>query len=1014
MLPILLSIEGLYSYQEKQTIDFTELTQAGLFGIFGSVGSGKSSILEAISFVLYGDTERLNKTDKRAYNMMNLKSNQTMIDFEFLNFENRKFRFVAQWKRRKNFDDTTPIERTAYEWKDENWVPMDSADGAMVTNLSYPNFRRTIIIPQGQFKEFLELKGKDRSEMMKEIFYLNKFDLGPKVGNLQAANNRKLENLRGALSGFESISSEALGLKQREVEDAKVTLAQTKEDFQVLQQKVQSLQEFKDKRIELDQKEAQFTELNSKKARIQQQERDLNRYERTSHAFREPLAFLQSLNNEREALIHRIENFQSIKERQLQEIDVVEKEIAEVQYDYLNLNVLRGQAEDYKLIIQIKENNKKEKELETRLIKGTPFVERTKESEVVLNQKLEEAEERLAELKSEKIDTSQLIEMEKWYHLKDSLLQKVGQVQDEIQQLTQEITEEQSQYHKHGYTEDNWGQMIGNELKLIENNFNKLRDQETQLQVQAKLSQFATDLLPGMPCPLCGALDHPEPMVATHVQEELNKIRLNKQELEEQRHSFQSLKEEFGKSSFGLGSKRLRLEQKNIEAENHRSQLETHISQFNWVGYSSEDDGAFATQKERIKQSEQVTQVLENEIKQLRIDLQKNRENVQKFEKELDNIKAEIAVVQGVSTHSKNSLQQLKYQEFEDLELEEVRRSRLNLDQKIIHIESLYLTLTQKLNTLKTKLAEIAGQYSSAKDQLSSYNQQIKVRQEQLAKLLREFNFADITQVQQIIQRPMPVEQLRRDIQQFFVRLEVLETQINSLRDFLKDKQYSEEDLETSVKLFEFKKEELELQLSLTGGLEKELAQLTLEIGKKEKLLEEFDQLNLRASNLKVLENLFKGNGFVNYVSSIHLRQMCEMANERFHRLTRNQLSLTINDNNEFEVIDYLNNGYKRSVKTLSGGQGFQASLCLALALAENIQSLNKADRNFFFIDEGFGTQDSDSINTVFDTLQYLHHENRVVGIISHVEELKERIPRSVTVVKDSERGSKIETSWGQ
>ena len=155
MLPLYLSIQGLYSYQDKQEIDFTKLTEAGLFGIFGNVGSGKSSILEAISYALYGETERLNKQEKRAYNMLNLKSNQAIIDFQFLNFENRKFRFVIQWKRRKRFEDTTTIERTAYEWKCSNWIPMESVDGSAVTNLSYANFRRTIIIPQGQFKEFL-------------------------------------------------------------------------------------------------------------------------------------------------------------------------------------------------------------------------------------------------------------------------------------------------------------------------------------------------------------------------------------------------------------------------------------------------------------------------------------------------------------------------------------------------------------------------------------------------------------------------------------------------------------------------------------------------------------------------------------------------------------------------------------------------------------------------------------------------------------------------------------------
>ena len=87
-------------------------------------------------------------------------------------------------------------------------------------------------------------------------------------------------------------------------------------------------------------------------------------------------------------------------------------------------------------------------------------------------------------------------------------------------------------------------------------------------------------------------------------------------------------------------------------------------------------------------------------------------------------------------------------------------------------------------------------------------------------------------------------------------------------------------------------------------------------------------------------------------------------------------------------------------------------SLCLALALAESVQSLNKNDKNFFFIDEGFGTQDPESISVVFETLQSLYKENRIVGVISHVGELQERIPRSVNVVKDEEKGSIVSESW--
>jgi exonuclease SbcC len=115
-----------------------------------------------------------------------------------------------------------------------------------------------------------------------------------------------------------------------------------------------------------------------------------------------------------------------------------------------------------------------------------------------------------------------------------------------------------------------------------------------------------------------------------------------------------------------------------------------------------------------------------------------------------------------------------------------------------------------------------------------------------------------------------------------------------------------------------------------------------------------------------------------------------------------------VNDKGDFEIIDYLNDGASRSVKTLSGGQSFQASLCLALALAESVQSAYQQEKNFFFIDEGFGTQDEESTNMVYETLQSLVKENRIVGIISHVGELQERIPKSVLVQKDESLGSQL------
>ena len=88
--------------------------------------------------------------------------------------------------------------------------------------------------------------------------------------------------------------------------------------------------------------------------------------------------------------------------------------------------------------------------------------------------------------------------------------------------------------------------------------------------------------------------------------------------------------------------------------------------------------------------------------------------------------------------------------------------------------------------------------------------------------------------------------------------------------------------------------------------------------------------------------------------------------------------------------------------------------MSLALALAESVQSQAKSDKNFFFIDEGFGTQDPESVNLVFETLMNLQKENRIVGIISHVEELKEKIPISLNVTKDEENGSFLSLRVGE
>ncbi|HLT88330.1 MAG TPA: SMC family ATPase [Sphingobacterium sp.] len=1008
MLPLYLSIEGLYSYQDKQEIDFTHLTEAGLFGIFGKVGSGKSSILEAISFALYGETERLNKQEKRAYNMLNLRSDVANIVFEFLNYEGRKFRFTAQWKRRKKFEDTTSLERYAYEWKDDAWVPLDSNDGTIVTQLTYPNFRRTIIIPQGQFKEFLELRGKDRSEMMKEIFNLDRFDLGPKVAILQRQNSSKLEQLNGALSGFDAVSMEILDSKQQELETAQQHLTLVKEETASLEKEVGRLMEGKKVREELAQKKEEVQEYLLEQPRITQLEKELQTYESTQLAFREILNITHSLNKEKEQLTHKIEQLTTRKAEVLNRLEKEEAEWEKIASDYQRLDLFKAESEDLKLLITILQNKKQQEILHKRLQDGKPYLLQAQEKEKELSASIENEEKRLDELKNTRVDTSVLLALEAWYQTNDNTNSSINELKTQIQQLQSEIAQTTKVFDEQSIPIDNWEPAFLQQETDLNTEFTSLQQEETHLKVQAKLSEFADNLADGQPCPLCGALDHPYPMVnhnvAIKVQEVLGKQAEIKQRLEQLKANHQSLTA----ASIRWRDKKMQLDQLQSNLKKLEEKLKTQHAQFRWEAFSPTDKTAFLAYKDKNYLTETHIKSGESTLKDLRMQWQTCQSKIEKYKSSLAEFEQNVVVLDQLNQQNKLQIKQLNTDDFEQYDETALINKKQETENKIKSLEEGHKRLSESIQILRTDFAHINGERTAAKEQFQQLYQQLNSKQAEISTLLKEHGYSDIIQVQHILQKNMDVERNRKTIQEFNLNLHILLRNIADLEKRITNDAYEESTYQEKTTLYTLKREELELQIRVTGALEKDYARLRVEFEKKEKLLEEYEKLTLRKSNLTTLENLFRGSGFVNYVSSIHLQRLCEIANQRFHRLTKNNLSLTINENNEFEVVDFLHNGFKRSVKTLSGGQAFQASLCLALALAENIQSMNKADKNFFFIDEGFGTQDPESMNTVFETLQYLNRDNRIVGIISHVEELKERIPRAITVVNDTEKGSQL------
>ena len=1010
MIPIQLTIEGLYSYQERQKIDFKNLTEAGLFGIFGAVGSGKSSILEAISFALYGETERLNMRDKRAYNMMNLKSNSSYIEFDFINHENKIFRATRDFKRNsKKFDDVKPSSVTFYEKINDKWIPLDHSDSEKIIGLSYANFKRTIIIPQGQFKEFLELGATERTNMMKEIFNLQRFDLQNNVSVLNAKNRSELDQLEGQLKGFEEVNEEQISVKKEELSVENQKLEAIQIEFKQIREKYEQLKNLKTDFELLKQKKEDFKKLSLEK-------NDIDILETKTELFDLVYRVFNPLINEQNKLQKEIEFHQKNKENEATILAETEKQfnslteqLTAISPKFQALHQSKIQENDLNLILQMLSFSDEIKVLKDRTKKGSEKVQEVETNNKLIEKKLTEFTEQTEILKLQKIDSTLLVTVGNWFLENKNLSESLKRQKEKTDDKKTEIETILSELKLNKIDTENFKNYFITETDALENQKKELSEKQKQLEIQQKLSHFASELHDGEACPLCGSLEHPNIVVFEDVHSEINELQKRIENLENQKQEIQKKSLEIEKI----------LDRKNIFEEQLKSEeevlnqiqisIQNHVQNFIWKEFNVENEAEFEQKRLQSFEIEKQIEDLGKTITQEQKNLDKERETLDQYNKALEKFRLDEAKkAEQIKTNEAN-LKILEWKKYEEKTIAEVEESYQKLAKSNLETEENYQILIKKEKELSPKLAEQKTIVLQLEKRILELEKEISENKNGIQQSLSDQNFTDLVEVQTILLQEINVQETRNKIQQFRIDFETLNNGITELETKLKDFSFNEEQFSEVENQFVSKEKEAKTANDSVVKIASEIERLEKEFKKKENLLTELSKLQKRAENLKIMTNLFKGAGFVQYVSSIYLRQLCDHANIRFHRMTRNQLSLQLNENNDFEIVDYLNEGRSRSVKTLSGGQAFQVSLSLALALAESVQSNAKSDKNFFFIDEGFGTQDLESVNVVFETLMSLQKENRIVGIISHVEELKEKIPMSLNISKDEERGSLIE-----
>ncbi|XZM28589.1 AAA family ATPase [Clostridium perfringens] len=316
-----------------------------------------------------------------------------------------------------------------------------------------------------------------------------------------------------------------------------------------------------------------------------------------------------------------------------------------------------------------------------------------------------------------------------------------------------------------------------------------------------------------------------------------------------------------------------------------------------------------------------------------------------------------------------------------------------DLQLEIDYIEKSYLNLSEEKEKLEKAFNNMNQEMAVTKERVNSLNLRKENEEKKVNLALEEEGFKTILEVKDGILSKDEKEKLKTLIEEYDNNLIKVRANIELLIKKLNGKSLTEEEWTRVLQ----EKNNTEKELKEVEELKIRLVTESESI--KKKLEEQRDILHIKAKQehklalLSDLEKLFKGKKFVEFIAANQLKYISIEASKKLKDITNGVYGLEVDENGKFIIRDYKNGGAERDASTLSGGETFLASLALALSLSSQIQLKGTAPLELFFLDEGFGTLDDNLLDVVMSSLERLHHERLSVGIISHVESIKNRVP---------------------
>ncbi|MGU8403261.1 SbcC/MukB-like Walker B domain-containing protein [Clostridium perfringens] len=408
-------------------------------------------------------------------------------------------------------------------------------------------------------------------------------------------------------------------------------------------------------------------------------------------------------------------------------------------------------------------------------------------------------------------------------------------------------------------------------------------------------------------------------------------------------------------------------------------------------------------ENELILKKEKEKNLLEKEIRILRTQLEESNKIKDELREKRDELKenylsqkslldGKVEVYREKERMIKGSLKGL-IDEALPIEKIDIKGLLEDLQLEIDYIEKAYLNLSEEKEKLEKAFNNMNQEVAVTKERVNSLKLRKENEEKKVNLALEEEGFKTILEVKEGILSKDEKEKLKILIEEYHNNLIKVRANIELLIKKLNGKSLTEEEWTRVLQ----EKNNTEKELKEIEELKIRLVTESESI--KKKLEEQRDILHIKAKQehklalLSDLEKLFKGKKFVEFIAANQLKYISIEASKKLKDITNGVYGLEVDENGKFIIRDYKNGGAERDASTLSGGETFLASLALALSLSSQIQLKGTAPLELFFLDEGFGTLDDNLLDVVMSSLERLHHERLSVGIISHVESIKNRVP---------------------